>query len=344
MISPLHFIKYLIFIMCLLPCFSIHAFNSDDIEKQANLAIKELYHTLNTMQNASMVERINWISNRFKGSIYLLGSLGEGPQARYDQFPTYRVDAFDCDTYVNTVLALALGTTLETFQQCLKFSRYKDGKQSYLNRNHFTSLDWNANNQLRGVLQDITTQIVNENNQPVAQLSKTLINKASWFARRNTETIRLAREDTLIQEKRLAELVVKGSTLEVDIAVIPYIPLEALFLKNNQPNLFLFSQIPNGSIIEIVRPNWDLRQQIGTSLDVSHLGFAIWDKEQLYFREASSQYGKVVDVLLIDYLKEARNSPTIKGINIQIIVPKKPVTGECRYFKNTNATPVLTNE
>jgi len=157
MSSPLHFIKYLIFIMCLLPCFPIHSFNSDDIEKQANLAIKELYHTLNTMQNASMVERINWISNRFKGSIYLLGSLGEGPQARYDQFPTYRVDAFDCDTYVNTVLALALdtvlalalGTTLETFQQCLKFSRYKDGKQSYLNRNHFTSLDWNANNQLR---------------------------------------------------------------------------------------------------------------------------------------------------------------------------------------------------
>jgi hypothetical protein len=111
--------------------------------------------------------------------------------------------------------------------------------------------------------------------------------------------------------------------LETTASKVPYIPFTALF-PENKPNLYLFSQIPNGAVIEIVRPNWDLRKQIGTFLDISHLGFAVWHKGVLYFRQASSQYGKVVDVPLIDYLKEALISLTIKGINVQIVVPQKP--------------------
>ena len=66
---------------------------------------------------------------------------------------------------------------------------------------------------------------------------------------------------------------------------------------------------------------------------MSHLGFALWIKGKLYFREASTVHGKVMDVPLIDYLMDALTSPTIKGINVQIVNPITPTDGECKVFK-----------
>jgi hypothetical protein len=334
-------LKYLLFIACFIISFFSYAVDSTVLEEQANLTINELYHTLNTMPNTSMAERINWFSNHFSGTVYELGSLGEGPNARYDQFPLYRVDAFDCDTYVNTVLSLALANSVESFKQCLKYTRYKNGKRAYINRNHFTSIDWNKNNQQRGVLKDITLSIKDQNNQPVALFAEALINKPGWYAHKGLATIRLQNENKIKQQELLNELKTKGSHMETSSSKLPYIPLTVLFTKDNKPNLYLFSQIPHGAIIEIVRPNWDLRKLIGTSLDISHLGFAIRIKDQLYFRQASSQKGKVVDVPLIDYLKEAQNSPTIKGINVQVVIPTKPLSDTCQVEDDVQLTKKL---
>lgn len=309
-------------------CLSLNAFslNSKTLEQQADLSIKELYHSLDALPNTSMTERLNWLSEHFQGKVYVLGSLGEGPNARYDQFPRYRTDAFDCDTYVNTVLALALANSLTDFQGCIKDLRYKDGQVSYINRNHFTSIDWNKNNQNRGILKDITLSIHDKNNKSAAIYALTPLNKPNWYAHKNSSTIRIYASTPELQEERLSELKAKSKNLEKTTAKLPYIPFSALF-PNNKANLYLFSQIPDGAIIEIVRPNWDLRKQIGTYLDISHLGFAFWDKGVLYFSQASSNYGKVVKVPLIDYLQEALASPTIKGINVQIVLPKK--AGHC---------------
>ena len=106
------------------------------------------------------------------------------------------------------------------------------------------------------------------------------------------------------------------------MSTIPYIPLSVLFDNAGQANMHLFKQIPNAGIIEIVRPNWDLTKQIGTHLNVSHLGFAIWINNVIFFREASSEHHQIIDVPLIDYLRAAQKSPTIKGINIQIALPQ----------------------
>lgn len=322
-------LNYLCFIACFIISFFSYAIDSAALEKQANVSIQELYHTLNTMPKTSIVERIDWISNHFSGAVYVLGSLGEGPKAKFDQFPQYRVDAFDCDTYVNTVLSLALANSLESFKQCLKLTRYKNGNVSYINRNHFTSIDWNKNNQQRGILKDITLSIKNQEKQSVAVFADALIDKPNWYAHKTISTIRLQHENKIKQEELLAELKNSGSKLEIANSTIPYLPLTALFPKKDEPDLYLFSQIPNGAIIEIVRPNWNLRKLIGTSLNISHLGFAIRIKDQLYFRQASSQKGKVIDVPLIDYLKEAQNSPTIKGINVQIVPSTLSASNAC---------------
>lgn len=84
----------------------------------------------------------------------------------------------------------------------------------------------------------------------------------------------------------------------------------------------IINQIPNGAIIEIVRPNWDLYKIIGTNMNVSHLGFVVWENNKPYFIHASSDKLMVVKTSLIDYLKNAKKNPTIKGINIQIITSK----------------------
>ena len=321
-----YFFKALLFCASIFS-FNTNALNSQAIEQQADFSIKELYHSLNALPNTSMSERINWFSKHYLGTVYVLGSLGEGAKARYDQFPRYRTDAFDCDTYVNTVLALALADSLTNFHQCIKDLRYKDGKISYISRKHFTSIDWNDVNQQMGLFKDITTSIHDKNDKPVAVYTSVLIDKPSWYAHKDLSTIRIGSNDIKLQTTRLNELKAKGRNLEIKKSKVPYLPFTALF-SEKKPNLYLFSQIPDGAIIEIVRPDWDLRKQIGTFLDISHLGFVFWEKGTLYFRQASSNYGKVVEVPLIEYLQEAISSPTIKGINVQIVLPQD--AGACK--------------
>ncbi len=323
-------IKNLAFVTSFFACFTSFAFNSNATEKQADTAIEALYHKLDNMPNVTMSKRIDWISKQFLGVPYVLGSLGEGPTGRYDQFPLYRVDAFDCDTYVNTVISLALSNSLPSFQQCIKQMRYINGKVSYIERMHFTGLDWNQTHQQEGIFKDITFTIKDKKNRPIAQYAIAEINKPNWYAHKTLDEIRLQTTTKHTTKNRLTELKTKGATLKVATEKVPYLPLSVLFPKEGQPDMSLFNQIPNGAIIEIVRPNWDLREQIGTALNISHLGFAVRDKDQLYFREASSEYGKVVDVPLVDYLQKALNSPTIKGINVQILLPLKPATNDCK--------------
>lgn len=318
-------LKYALVAFSLCICAFSNAATALARQEQAKITIEQLYHTLSTRPNISMSQRLEVISSRFINTPYILGPLGEGVAARYDQFPLYRTDGFDCDTYVNTVLALALANSFESFTQCLKGIRYKNGQISYINRNHFTSIDWNKNNQKRGILKDITQEIKDQSNQPVAELSKTLIDKAGWYKAKNKDSIRIINGTEQEQDMRLRELKAKGEQLKSQRAQIAYIPLTKLFPQQDKPNYYLFNQIPNGAIIEIIRPNWDLGDRIGTALDVSHLGFVFKIKNQLYFRQASSQYAKIVTVPLIDYLQDALKSPTIKGINIQVVVPDKPV-------------------
>lgn len=290
--------------------------------------VKTLYQNISAKK---MSARINAISARFSGKPYVLGALGEGSEGRFDQFPLYRMDAFDCETYVTTVLALALADNKASgFKRCLRKLRYKNAIPEYILRNHFTSLDWNQNNQKQGFLKDITTEIRDKDDRPVVNIASALIDKPSWYQHHTLKNIRLLNSNEQEQEKRLLELKKRGSSLGKTVANIPYIPLTALFDEQGNANTALFSQIPDAAIVEIVRPNWDLTKVAGTHLNVSHLGFVFWKNGEAVFRQASSTEGKIVDVSLVDYLKATRSSPTIKGINVQIVLPEKPLADDCR--------------
>ncbi len=73
-------------------------------------------------------------------------------------------------------------------------------------------------------------------------------------------------------------------------------------------------------MVEIVRPNWNLHDKIGTNLDISHMGFSVRKNGVLYFREASLIDKKVIDIPLADYLKNYLHSPTVKGIHLEQII------------------------
>ena len=299
-----------------------------DNTKEVDQALNQFYQRLDQTRLSNMSDRLATISQTFIGKPYLLGALGEGSDAYYDQRPLYRTDAFDCGTYVDTVLALALASDVTEFKQCINKVRYKNGHVSYVDRNHFTCLDWNKNNKKNGFLEDITSRITNEKHQSVALVAHAMINKSAWYQHMSVKSIHLSSKQFSQIPKRLSQLQQEGRQFKTARSDTAYIPLTTLFDKAGKANQYLFRQIPNGAIIEIIRPNWDLSQAIGTHLNVSHLGFAFWKHHTLYFRNASSSKNGVVDLKLIPYLFETMKSPTIKGINIQRVVLKAP--GACR--------------
>lgn len=285
---------------------------------QSEKVIQNLYQNLKAHPTSSLHQRLNQISAYFLGKPYLLGALGEGENGVYDQYPLFRTDAFDCETYVTTMLALSLAHNNQDFQSWMQRLRYYPNQVSFTQRNHFTCIEWNKHNHDLGVLKDITLTIRDRSGRPVAKTAHAWIDKAAWYQCLTLKNIRLRKGNLEEQQKRLQALKKEGSQFKPLFSELPYLPFDALFQKDGKANFALFAQIPDGAIIEIVRPNWDLSAKIGTHLNVSHLGFAFWKDKVLYFREASSEYKKVVDVPLITYLRKAQATPSIQGINIQI--------------------------
>lgn len=291
--------------------------------QQHDQVINKVYQILAEKNHRPITDRVITISQFFLHKPYLLSALGEGAQGQYDQNPLYRADAFDCVTYVSTVLALANANDLRQFKQTIAAINYKDGKPQFKQRNHFMSVDWNPNNQRKGYIKDITNKIVDAKGQPIAAMAVATIDRPNWFKNLKTNQLKLLQEPTSQQANELLQkLHAESNYLKAEEGHLSYLPLTRLF-SNGQANEAIFAQIPTGSIIEIVRPNWPLKKLIGTNMNVSHLGFAIRTPQGLMFREASSEEHKVVDIPLTTYLKHYLTSPTVKGINVQIILERK---------------------
>jgi hypothetical protein len=96
--------------------------------------------------------------------------------------------------------------------------------------------------------------------------------------------------------------------------------LTALRLANRiadaQVQTALLAKIPSGIVVNIVRPNWNLKALIGTNMNVSHQGILLRANDQLSIVHASSTAKKVVAEPLVEYLQQYLLSETLKGINL----------------------------
>ncbi len=98
------------------------------------------------------------------GVRYQNSPLGEGVAPDAD--PLMRFDAFDCTTFVETVLA-------DGDVKKLNKIRYKNDKVDFINRNHFIETDWLKNNS------DIVENVSHKFGK--TDIRTVVIDKKSWF-------------------------------------------------------------------------------------------------------------------------------------------------------------------
>ena len=87
-------------------------------------------------------------------------------------------------------------------------------------------------------------------------------------------------------------------------------------VQDSDINQALLARVPTPSVVNIVRPNWDLTRDAGTHMNISHQMIAVRKNGVLYFEFPSIYEHVMKDMPASDYLAKFLLSPTIKGINI----------------------------
>lgn len=174
----------------------------------------------------SKVPADKYIGYKYLGAKYVNEPLGE--EKLPDTDPLIRFDAFDCVTFVETALA---DGDLEKLTKI----RYKDGNIDFVNRNHFTELDWVQNNK------DIVENISNKYGK--TKFREFVVDKQSWFKTVHDIDVKVPKQSGKLEYIPYAEL----QNITTDK------PLVVLFIINN-PNLV---------------------KKIGTDISVAHLGFLL---------------------------------------------------------------------
>ncbi|MBI1764187.1 MAG: DUF1460 domain-containing protein [Acidobacteria bacterium] len=103
---------------------------------------------------ATLGDRAQSISAHLIGAPYLLNPLIGSP-TEPEQLVT-RFDGFDCVTFVETVLALAVSHRAEEFPAKLREIRYENGRVDYRARLHYMTA-WSRYQVQRGFLHDLTS-------------------------------------------------------------------------------------------------------------------------------------------------------------------------------------------
>ena len=116
--------------------------------------------TKNDLANASMGEIVQQVARQFLGSQYQAGLLDKSP---YETL-IISLAQFDCMLFIETVLAIAANINsqkygYQAFSERIENQRYWNGKMNgYCSRLHYFS-DWIEDNQRRGNIKNITSQL-----------------------------------------------------------------------------------------------------------------------------------------------------------------------------------------
>ena len=108
--------------------------------------------------SADLGFRLEAVTRPFLDAPYVLSPLGEGDGQLPDTDPRLRFDAFDCTTFVETALALALSSSTTEARMRLDLIRYRD-TPSFAARRHFPEAEWIPELVAVGLLRDITREV-----------------------------------------------------------------------------------------------------------------------------------------------------------------------------------------
>ena len=186
------------------------------------------------------------------------------------------VSCFDCNTFVETVLALARCAiagklSRSEFRKNLKLIRYRQGKiDGYSSRLHYFT-DWLHDNEKKKILKDVSRQFDTEAQRK--KINYMTFNRAFYPALKNEFEF----QNMSVIEKNLSRKIFHIISKD----------------KVNRQK----TKINNGDVIAFTTKD--------EGLDVAHVGFAIWQGKNLHLLHASSKESGVVisKKTLVAYLK-----------------------------------------
>lgn len=270
---------------------------------------KDVFTQLALQEEVSKEDKLLFWSNYFLGKPYdSSGPLGEGTTGLYDRDPLYRFDAFDCTTFVETLIALANSSDKQTFSRVMNEVRYKEGKVSYLNRNHIISQSWIPNNIDNSLIKRSTSYFSDQ----YLEFGSSIIDLANWLKFHKVDSLKLPDLSEDAKAERLNQLKQEADRFTQEEVFVEYLSTTEV-LKDWQG--FKNELNKKTYILNIVRPNWQLKHLIGTNLNISHQGILEVAKDGIYFIHASSA-GMVKKVLLKSYLEKIKDSSTIRGFSL----------------------------
>jgi len=242
--------------------------------------VDELVRKDHAAAPGDLKRRVSAVSERFLGTPYKLGPLGEGPDGEFDRDPTISFRQLDCTTYVEEVMAISLEPDLARAKSTLQKIRYKGGVVRYDQRNHFPEIDWIPNNIAAGYLRDITREVAGEKTKSVSRT----ISKPQWYEHMEEKDLSAGFEGESAERKaaRVARWRELGKQYQDEQATLEYLPMESL------PEFI--DRIPSGTVVNLIR---EPSAQEPFPILVSHQMLLIATPEGRVIRHAA--FGKTVE-------------------------------------------------
>jgi hypothetical protein len=213
-----------------------------------------------TSPELPLAERLVRVSDAFVGAPYRISPLGEG--AGEDPDPRIRFDAFDCTTFVETTIALALTRDLDAARALLDEIRYQGGEATFLKRRHFPEAEWIPQLVEAGYLEEITRAVAGDE----TAVAKKKLNPKVWDRR-----------------KRPSHLELPDERIPDGVFALDIWPLDAARAGQKK--------IPPGTVLNLVRVDFK-----SVPVRVSHQGLVIEKAGKRYLRHAADRmYHGVVD-------------------------------------------------
>ena len=237
-------------------------------------------------RDLSLAERMERISRPMLGMPYLVDAAGEGQLP--DPDPPARYDVYDCLTFVEEVLALALPADPRSAPMIRNQLRYTDGTPDYTNRRHFMLEQWIPENLASGWLKDITAEFGE------THLIEKQVTPQTWASWKHRWKFQLT-----------------DSQLPTGYYTLPVLSLDAAIAAADQ--------IPPGALILTVR-----RSRNHIPIVVTHIGFVIPSDAEPRMRHATKMGRRVVrDERLAWYFDHVRWYDWWQVEGISILMPQE---------------------
>lgn len=256
--------KHTLLLLALILLFSSNILSQEVTVADNSISVFNQYLIhISPYKSASLEKILEKTAQFFIGTPYVEHTLDKGDTEQL----VINLEALDCVTFVENVLALSLSThhnelSFDSFKKYLQQIRYRNGEISdYSSRLHYTT-DWLYENEKNKVLSNISQELSGKiEDKPINFMS----------SHRNAYK-QLATNDAMLHKVEQTEKAINNR------GGFYYIPKGAIYSNAKD--------IPHMAVIGFVT-------QI-KGLDTTHVGFAYQSDDELTFIHASSKEGKVI--------------------------------------------------